>query len=428
MGMFKWEGMNQGQATNGQIDAADEAEARMTLESAGIVITKIISTEPAGGSAGDSNATDQADIDAEEQAKFEKLEKSFKPKNIKTKELIMFTKKLATMVRSGLPIMKTLKMLESQTESPNFKFIITKIYKTVEGGSTLSGAFEVFPSVFDTIYINLLKAGETSGKLTLFLNKLVIQLDKAQKIKARVKGALMYPIILLSVAVAVIGLMMIKVVPIFANMFSSMGNSLPAPTQLIVDISDFLRNPAQGGIIFGCIFAGVIVSKKLISSNYEFRKKFHRLLLKSPLIGEVIRKSILSKVAMIQGNLYAAGVSVLESLDITYKTTTNEIYREAFLVVREGVASGQTLSSLYEKFPDLFPPTFCQMLAVGEETGNMDEMFETTAMFYEEEFDMVVDRMTEMLEPIMIVFMGLTVGFIIVAMYMPIFQMGAMMG
>jgi type IV pilus assembly protein PilC len=200
---------------------------------------------------------------------------------------------------------------------------------------------------------------------------------------------------------------------------------LPAPTQLIVNISEFFRDPARGGtaaIIIVCLYMG---SKWMIKTNLAFKKKFDKMVLKMPIIGACIEKSTLAKIAMIQGNLAAAGVSVIEAIDIVSRTVTNSVYTDAFELVKEGVSSGNSLSSLYASC-GVFPPTFYQMLAVGEETGNMDEMFAATAMFYEEEFDLAVDHLTEALEPIMIVGMGLTVGFIIVAMYMPIFQMGSM--
>ena len=342
--------------------------------------------------------------------------------------MLIFTKKLSTMVASGLPIMRTLRMLEDQCENPSMKEIVGQIYKDIESGATLSEAFEKHDSVFDVVYINLMRAGEASGRLTTFLNRLIVQIEKAEKIRAKVKKALMYPIILMCVAFAVILVMMIKVVPVFANMFGAMGAELPGPTQFLINVSDFFRNPTQGGILFGGTFAAIWGLRMAVKKSPGVKRKFDGYMLKAPVLGTVLRNSVLAKIAMIQGNLSSAGVSVMESLEIIRKTMKNTLYNEALVRVRDGVAIGTPLSDLYAADGELFPPAFCQMLAVGEETGNVDEMLESTAFYFEEEFDMSVDRMTELLEPIMIVGMGLTVGFIIVAMYMPIFQMGQVMG
>lgn len=418
MAVYHWKGIQQNKHAEGDVQAASEAEAKAQLIGQKIIVTGITLTQAdkkAAATSGNDNAAQKPTTP-----------KSLKPKNITSRDLMIFTKKLATMVQSGLPILKTLSMLGSQAENKSLQAIINKIYSDVEAGSTLSDAFEKHPKLFDNIYINLLRAGETSGKLTDFLRRLVIQIEKSEKIRSKIKSALTYPIILLLVATAVIVLMLVKVVPVFEQMFSNMGHKLPGPTQLIVDMSRFLQDPMGGGLMLAIVVGTFLGIRHLIKSNLNFRRRFHRLLLKIPLIRDVIEKSTLSKIAMIEGNLSAAGVSVLESLEIIANSTNNTIYREALVEIKTGVAEGQPLSAMYMRYP-IFPPTFCQMLAVGEETGNMDDMFDTTARYYEEEFDMMVDRMTELLEPIMIVFMGVTIGFIIVAMYMPIFQVGQTM-
>lgn len=441
MPYYHWKGTDGSQDLEGDLEAANEDDAAAQLQQKGIIPTELMSlggketaaeppkeeeqpsvptSTPSPLAASNPAAPDPTPEDEEP------LEINFRPKKVKNKELVVFTKKLATMVNAGLPILKTLEMLRAQSETPNFQKVVHHIYKGVESGRTLSEAFMQFPTVFDTVYINLLRAGETSGKLTTFLFKLVIQIEKAEAIRKKVKKALMYPIILTCVAVAVIALMMVKVVPIFADMFDSMGGALPGPTQLIVDFSNFLRDPAKGGTIaFAAIF-GIISLKYTLKKSINFKRKFDGMMLKLPVIKNVIKTSTLAKIAMIQGNLSAAGVSVLDSLDIIARSMSGEPYRDTFIDIKQGVAEGKTMSALYAAHEHLYPPTFSQMLSVGEETGNMDGMFESTALYFEEEFDSAVDAMTEMLEPIMIVFMGLTVGFIIVAMYMPIFQMGQM--
>jgi type IV pilus assembly protein PilC len=418
MALYHWAGISDGQHSDGDIEANNEDDAKAKLQAQKVILTKL---DLVGG----TEVEYEAEI--EEQGQVEEPVKKLKAKNIKNRDLMIFTKKLATMIKSGLPILKTLGMLESQTEDRNFKQVIHIIYQDVESGSSLSEAFAKHDHIFDTIYINLLRAGEMSGKLTTFLEKLVVQIEKSEKIRAKVKKALTYPTILIIVAVVVIVLMLVKVVPVFEQMFSSMGHSLPAPTQVIINMSRFLQDPSGGGVLFFTIIGLFVGIKIIIKKSYSARKKFHKLLTRIPLVGEVIQKSTLSKMAMVEGNLSAAGVSVIESLEIVEQSTKNVVYKEAIAKVREGIKEGKTLSVLYTEYPDIFPAAFCQMIEVGEETGNLDEMFETTARYYEEEFDMVVDRLTELLEPFMIVFMGLTIGFIIVAMYMPIFQIGQTM-
>ncbi len=427
MAVYQWKGISGGQHGDGKIEAESLDEAKSQLRKKKIIFTdlRLISGKEPPSSKSKSTKSSKASNQKASAVPVTPAKKS-KGKKIKNRELMIFTKKFATMIQSGLPILKTLKMLESQTESKNFKAVVHAILTDVESGSTLSDAFEKHQNVFDSVYINLLRAGETSGKLPTFLNKLVIQIEKSEKIRSKVKGALTYPTILVIVAIVVIILMLVKVVPVFQQMFSSMGHTLPKPTLMIIAMSDFLRNPAQGGTMIATILGLIFGLKFLIKTNYNIRYKFHELYLKIPLVKDIIQRSTLSKIAMIEGNLSAAGVSVLESLDIIAKSVSNEVYRKALVDVKTGISEGRTLSSLYME-NKVFNDTFCQMIAVGEETGNMDEMFDATARYFEEEFDMTVNRMTELLEPLMIVFMGTTIGFIIIAMYMPIFQIGQTM-
>jgi type IV pilus assembly protein PilC len=423
MAIYQWKGIEGSQVSSGEIEAKNASEASQKLKERKVIITNIVLISGKEEALiGATTTTGPRKSQA-----VQKIKKQFKGKKIPVKMLVIFTKKFSTMIEAGLPMLKTLKMLESQQEDKNFRWVVNSIMTDVESGSTLSEAFAEHPSVFDTVFINLIKAGETSGKLTLFLRKLVTQLERSEKIRAKLKSALSYPIILLCVATGVIGIMMVKVVPVFQQMFSAMGHSLPGPTQLIVNISNFLRNPMKGGLLVVVIIGSIVMLKYLLKNNIKVKRFFDKYILKVPIIGEIIQKSTLSKIAMVQGNLAAAGVSLIEALDIISNTITNSMYTDAFVIVKDGVQSGNQLSSLYSTC-SVFPPTFYQMLAVGEETGKMDEMFEATAQYYEEEFDMAVDHLTEALEPIMIVGMGMTVGFIIVAMYMPIFQMGKMVG
>jgi type IV pilus assembly protein PilC len=405
--VYKYKGIQGSQYIDGKVEALNRDEAAFKLSEDGIIITAL---EKISG------------------VEIEDENKSKKTKRIKKKvpihEVIVFTKKLETMVRAGLPILETISMIEKQTSNPSLKQIIGQIHNDVESGTPLSDAFAKHPYVFDNVYINLLRAGESSGKVDLFLGKLVLGMEKGEKIRSDIKGALTYPIVLFVVATAVIILMMVYVVPIFQGIFEGAGSELPAPTQIVVNISEFMRDPMGGGLSAIIIVAiGVMVST-FVKKNYKMRRSWHKFVLKLPLFGELIQKSALSKIAMIQGNLTAAGVPVMESLDIAASANDNIVIKEAMVEVKKGVFSGEPLSVLFEKEPTIFPNTFTAMTSVGERTGNMEEMFESIARYYEEEMDATITQLTSLLEPIMIVFMGITIGFILVALYMPMFAMG----
>jgi len=406
---FKYKGVRENKYIDGEISAINRDEAAFKLKEQKIIVTSL-----------------KKDSGKEEtKKKRKKTKKKVKlSKKIPLNEVITFTKKLETMVRAGLPILETIRMLEKQATHSSLKVIIGRISNDVESGIALSDAFEKYPFAFNNIYVNLLRAGESSGKVDLFLKKLVIGMEKDAKIKASIKGALMYPIILLIVALAVIILMMVFVVPVFQEMFSSVEGGLPATTQMVVDASEFLRDPLRGGILAAFIFGTISMFSALVKKSYKIRKLWHKFLLKLPLFGELIQKSSLSKIAMIQGNLTAAGVPVIEALEISASSNDNIIIHEAMIDVKRGVFSGEPLSVLFEKNSAIFPTTFSAMISVGERTGNMEEMFESIALYYEEEMDVTIEALTSMLEPVMIVFMGLTVGFILVAMYTPMFAMG----
>jgi type IV pilus assembly protein PilC len=406
---YNYKGIQHNKYTEGKISAINEDEAAYKLKEQKIIITFL---EKFSGN-------------EEVKEKKVSLKKTTKaPKKVPIHEVIVFTKKLETMVRAGLPILETIAMLEKQTEHQGLKWIIGDIHKLVESGTSLSESFAEHGQVFNNVYINLLRAGEQSGKVDLFLQKLVVGMEKDEKIRSSIKGAMTYPIILFIVAMAVIALMMIFVVPVFQEMFAGSAGGLPATTQIVVDISEFIRDPVRGGLFAVTVVGIFMISSILIKKNYKIRRSWHGILLKLPLIGNLIRKSSLAKIAMIQGNLTAAGVPVLEALDISATSNDNIVIQEAMIEVKRGVFSGDPLSQLFEKNPAIFPTTFTAMVSVGERTGNMEEMFESISLYFEEEVDDAVTQLTSMLEPIMIVFMGITIGFILVAMYTPMFQMG----
>jgi type IV pilus assembly protein PilC len=412
MPQFSWKGIKSGVYKEGIIDAKNEHEATYLIRKSHVIIYSVESLEKQK-----NGKNIFAGLLPNEESQ----------KNIKEKDVLVFTKKLTTMVRAGLPVVDTLALLADQIESKAFKKVLKQIHLDIESGNSVSVSFSKYNNLFGNIYINLVKAGEASGKLDTFLAKLVENLEKTAKIKANIKSALFYPVILLVVSLAVISIMLIYVVPIFVELFASVGGELPALTQMIMSASDYVRDPMRGGVTFIAITVGLYLLKKQVQTNYNWRRKYHRMMLKMPLVGDLIIKSGLSKIGMILGNLSAAGVPLIEALEISTTSTDNIPLTEAMNNVKLGVFSGSPLSELFDK-EKIIPSTFSQMIKVGEETGNMEEMFESISNYYQEELDNAVQRLTAMLEPIMIVFMGGTIGFIIIAMYLPIFQMGQMVG
>jgi len=412
MPQFTWKGIKNGTYKEGVIEAKNEHEATYLVRKNHVIIYSVKSLEKQK-----NGKNIFAGLLPNEESQ----------KNIKEKDVLVFTKKLTTMVRAGLPVVDTLALLADQIESKAFKKVLKQIHLDIESGNSVSVSFSKYNNLFGNIYINLVKAGEASGKLDTFLAKLVENLEKTAKIKANIKSALFYPVILLVVSLAVISIMLIYVVPIFVELFASVGGELPALTQMIMSASDYVRDPMRGGVTFIAITVGLYLLKKQVQTNYNWRRKYHRMMLKMPLVGDLIIKSGLSKIGMILGNLSAAGVPLIEALEISTTSTDNIPLTEAMNNVKLGVFSGSPLSELFDK-EEIIPSTFSQMIKVGEETGNMEEMFESISGYYQEELDNAVQRLTAMLEPIMIVFMGGTIGFIIIAMYLPIFQMGQMVG
>ena len=412
MESFSYKGISEGKYIEGEVEAINDEEASFKLKEQKIIITNLIRSKKKKG---------------EEKAKGKGGGFSlFGKKKVKVEEILIFSKQFATMVKAGLPILQVLVMLRDQLESPAIKEVIEDIRKSLEGGVTLSKCFEKYPQYFDSVYINLIKAGEASGKLDVFLLKIVESLEKKEKIKKKIKGALMYPSIMFTVAMVVSAFMLIKVVPVFAKMYDGMGIALPKPTAVIMGMSDFLRG-SGGMIMFISIISFVFGFRFLVAKNAEFRYSWHKQVLKLPLFGDMILKSMLARVSLIMGNLSAAGVNLLESLEIAKAVSSNVVVMEALENVKKAVFSGDTLTKLFLKEP-LFPPTFSQLISVGEQTGQLDEMFNSVATYYEEEFDNTVDNMSSMIEPIMIVFMGVMIGGLMIAMYSPIFNVGALIG
>ena len=407
---FTYKGISAGKYVEGNIEAINQEEASFKLKEQKIIITNLVRTKKK----------------AAEKPKKKGGGFSFGKKKVTPQDVVIFSKQFATMVKAGLPILNVLAMIRDQIEHPTVKEIVEDIRKNLEGGVTLSKCFEKHPKVFDNIYINLIKAGEASGKLDLFLLKLVESLEKREKVKKKIKGALTYPIVMFSVAITVMVFMLIKVVPVFAEMYSGMGVPLPTPTAVIMTASNFMRG--SGGLtLFIVVIVGFILFKYLTTKVPAIRYRWHARVLKLPVFGDMILKSLISRIALIMGNLSSAGVNLLESIEIAKQVSNNDVVTQALENVKKGVFSGDTLTKLFLREP-VFPPTFSQLISVGEQTGSLDEMFESVANYYEEEFDTSVEAMSSLIEPIMIVFMGSMIGGLMIAMYAPIFNVGAIMG
>ena len=410
MELFTYKGISAGKYIDGELEALNLDEASHLLKEKKIIITYLVRSKKKKG---------------EKKAKA-KGSSLFGKKKIKVEDVLIFSKQFATMVKAGLPILQVLSMLRDQLENPSLKEVIEEIRRSLEGGVTLSKCFEKYPKLFDNVYINMVKAGEASGKLDTFLLKIVDSLEKKEKIKKKIKGALMYPSIMFTVAITVSAFMLIKVVPVFAKMYEGMGIALPKPTAVILGMSDFLRGTG-GLVMLISIISFVVGFRFLTTKNAAFKYRWHKQILKLPIFGDMILKSLLARISLIMGNLSAAGVNLLESLEIAKEVSNNVVVSEAIENVKKGVFSGDTLTKLFLKEP-LFPPTFSQLISVGEQTGQLDEMFGSVAKYYEEEFDNSVDNMSSLIEPIMIVFMGIMIGGLMIAMYSPIFNVGALIG
>tara|TARA_B100001027_G_scaffold188130_1_gene141117 strand:+ start:247 stop:1488 length:1242 start_codon:yes stop_codon:yes gene_type:complete len=413
MEAYTYKGISDGKYVDGEIEALNVDEASHKLKEQKIIITNIVRSSK-------KKKTEDKD------KKKGKGISLFGKKKAKVEDVLIFSKQFATMVKAGLPILQVLGMLRDQIESPAMKDVIEDIRKSLEGGVTLSKCFEKYPELFDNVYVNLIKAGEASGKLDVFLLKIVESLEKKENIKKKIKSALMYPSIMFTVAIVVSAFMLIKVVPVFAKMYDGMGIQLPAATATIMSMSDFLRGTG-GKILFFGIIGFIFVFRYLTAKNEKIKYAWHKQVLKLPIFGDMILKSMLARISLIMGNLSAAGVNLLESLEISKSVSTNVVVLESLENVKKGVFSGDTLTKLFLKDP-LFPPTFSQLISVGEQTGQLDEMFGSVAKYYEAEFDTTVDNLSSLIEPIMIVFMGLMIGGLMIAMYSPIFNVGALIG
>lgn len=338
----------------------------------------------------------------------------------KDKDIVIFTRQFATMIDAGLPLVQALEILSKQTENKTLAKTITDIKNDVEGGATYADALKKHPRIFTELYANMVAAGEAGGILDTILNRLSQYIEKAMKLKRQVKSAMIYPAVIVSVAVIVVWVIMVKVIPTFAAMFNQFKGVLPMPTKIIIGLSNFLGGP--GGLLVLAVIIGIIVSIVLFRRTETGKKVIDTILLKLPVVGILVRKVGVAKFTRTLGTLVGSGVPILDGLDITAKTAGNKVIENAVYKVRQAVTEGKTLAEPLAE-TKVFPPMVTQMISVGESTGAVDNMLNKIADFYDDEVDSAVANLTAMLEPIIMVFLGVVIGFIVIAMYLPIFKL-----
>jgi len=343
---------------------------------------------------------------------------TFLQPRVKVKDLVVFTRQFAVMVDAGLPLVQCLQILGDQEENPTFKRAINEVRSDVESGATFADSLRKHPKIFDALYVNLVAAGEIGGILDTILNRLAVQLEKQDKLQKQLKGAMVYPATVTGIAVACIVLLLVKVIPVFQKMFEDFGGTLPAPTQMVIGLSEWLQ--ANIHFIIGGVTIGFTAFAQGRSRSRQFRYKTDAIALRLPIFGNIIKKVAVARFTRTLGTMIASGVPILDGLDIVAKTAGNMIIEEELQQTRQSISEGKTIAEPL-RGSRVFPGMMVQMVAVGEETGSMEIMLSKIADFYDDEVDGAVGALTSMLEPLMMVFMGGSIGAILIAMYLPIF-------
>ena len=346
----------------------------------------------------------------------------FGGKKLSTKELAIFTRQFATMINAGLALMDCLDTLKQQVSKPGFKTVLNDIMEDIEGGATLADALARQKKSFTDLYVNMVAAGEAGGALDTILLRLASYLEKSAEIIRKIRGAMIYPAMILIVAAGAVTILLVFVIPIFANMYKGMGASLPMLTQLILNLSHILRK------YFLVVLAGIIVVIILIRLYYRSkngRLVIDQLMLKLPIMGDLIQKTALARFSRTLATLLASGVNILDALEITAKTSGNKVVENAIMKARSSIKEGETIAAPLSQENRVFPPMVVQMVSIGEATGGIDEMLNKVADFYEGEVDTAVENLMAALEPIIVVFLGVVIGVIVVAMYLPIFKLAS---
>jgi type IV pilus assembly protein PilC len=397
MTVFAYRGRTTAGAIAGEIEAADRPTAVAQLRSRGVVATSV----------------------QERKARAAGLTFSLRGGRVKDKDMAIYTRQFSTMVDAGLPIAQCLTILGEQSESATLRQATTQIAREVEGGATLADSFRRFPKTFDDLFINMIQVGESGGVLDVVLQRLSGYIEKAAALKRKVKSAMVYPLTIISVAVLVIIFMMTFVIPTFAQMFRSMGAELPLPTRIVLWFSDFTQRYVL--LIIAAIIGFVFAVRKYYATD-SGSMVIDSVMLKVPVVGMLIRKVAVARFTRTLGTLISSGVPILEALRITARSAGNRVVERAVLQARAAVTAGRTLTEPLKASP-VFPPMVVHMISVGENTGALDQMLGKIADFYDDEVDTAVSALTSLLEPLMIVFLGVIVGGLVVAMYLPIFRM-----
>ncbi|HET6488158.1 MAG TPA: type II secretion system F family protein [Syntrophales bacterium] len=343
---------------------------------------------------------------------------------VKANDVVIFSRQFSTMIGAGLPLIQCLDILAAQEQNKSFAKVIRTIKEDIEGGSTLSDALRKHPKVFDDLFINMIAAGEAGGILDTILNRLATYLEKSMKLKRKVKGAMTYPGVVLVMSVGIITLLLVKVVPVFQSIFAGMGRELPFATQTLIDLSSFVTN---NSLYIICALVVAIVALVRFYRTDAGRYLFDRMIIKPPVIGPLMRKVAIAKFTRTLSTLISSGVPILDALEIVSRTSGNMVVEKALMETRKNISEGKTIAEPLAA-TTVFPPMVVQMIAVGEATGSLDSMLSKIADFYDDEVEVAVAAMTSMLEPVLMVFLGGVVGGMIVAMYLPIFQIGNVVG
>src|SRR5215510_1725992 len=396
MPTFQWEGKTRdGTVRTGLIVANDADSAVGQLKAQNIMATSV-------------------------KAKAKDLSEYFpflKPK-VKTKDLVVFTRQFATMIDAGLPLVASLDILGSQSENPTFKKVLLDCKADVENGSNFSDALGKHPQIFDRLFVNLVAAGEVGGILDTIMNRLAAFLEKADKLKRQVRGAMVYPISVSVIAVAVVVIMLVKVIPVFEKMFADFGGTLPGPTQVVINLSHTMQHYFVHGIV---VVVLMCVGLRAIYRTEKGRFYFDSIFLKAPVFGSLIKKVAVARFSRTLSTLLSSGVSILDALDLVARTAGNVIVEREIITTKNSIAEGKTIAEPL-KNSKVFPGMVVQMVAVGEQTGAMDTMLGKIADFYDDEVDVAVAALTSLLEPLMMVVLGGAVGGLLIAMYLPIFK------
>jgi type IV pilus assembly protein PilC len=344
--------------------------------------------------------------------------------SVKGKDVVIFSRQFSTMISAGLPLIQCLDILSAQEQNKSFARVIRSIKEDIEGGSTLTDALRKHPKVFNDLFTNMIAAGEAGGILDTILNRLATYLEKSAKLQRKVKGAMTYPAVVLFISFAVITLLLVKVVPVFQSIFAGMGKELPFMTQFLIDLSNTVTNNSL--YIVAALVAAIVLLMRFYQTD-KGRYLFDRFILKPPVIGPLMRKVAIAKFTRTLSTLISSGVPILDGLEIVSRTAGNKVVEKALMETRKNISEGKTIAEPLAA-TSVFPPMVVQMIAVGEATGSLDSMLTKIADFYDDEVETAVNALTSMLEPLLMVFLGGVVGGMIVAMYLPIFQLGSIVG